>query len=627
MDDKTLSDSDIPEDPALGSDQDSSALEAQPLPEAEEGKPTSSAEVNDASSEGEESEPTPSVEVDEASQEGEEGEASRSTEATEASPEGEEDTDAAPEGTGREWKPVAIPRWARFPMSAQAGWIATLVTTLLAALIRLPGLGTIKTLVFDETYYVKDAYSLMTLGYEGSWAKDNDPMFISGDYSGLSTNGGYVVHPSVGKWLISLGMRVFGATNPVGWRISAAIAGIILVFLTARIAQHLFRSPAITALAGFFMATDGIAIVLSRTGLLDVFLAMFAAAAFLAVLKDQEISHPRLVEKLSQWKPDPDNPSRIGPHAGARWWLLVAGILCGLAMSVKWSGLYALAVLGLFVAFRDWMTRRRFGHPRAFYATLINDTSVAFLAMVPPAVITYVASWFGWFRHWNAYGHKTHGFIGAFHDLWDYHVGMLKFHTGLTTPHTYQAHPAQWFVQARPTSFAWNKIADASCDKSDCVNAVVALGNPLLWWFAAIAFFIVLFVTLRDRNWRTGFVVCGYLAMYFPWYLNANRTIFNFYTIAFVPFVCLSAAWVIGLMLDQTRCEVDPDRMYASQPLEEGDYRWMGANVVVRQRFAIGAVVIVLLITAVSIFFMPLWRGDLISYNFWHIHMWLPTWI
>ena len=51
MDDKTLSDSDIPEDPALGSDQDSSALEAQPLPEAEEGKPTSSAEVDEASAE------------------------------------------------------------------------------------------------------------------------------------------------------------------------------------------------------------------------------------------------------------------------------------------------------------------------------------------------------------------------------------------------------------------------------------------------------------------------------------------------------------------------------------------------------------------------------------------------
>ena len=189
------------------------------------------------------------------------------------------------EAEARKWKPVAIPRWAQLPMSARAGWIATWVTTILAAFIRLPGLGTIRTLIFDETYYVKDAYSQIALGYEGSWAKDTDPAFISGDFSGLSAEGGYVVHPSVGKWLIGLGMRAFGPTNPVGWRISAAIAGIILVFLTARIAQHLFRSPAITALAGFFMATDGIAIVLSRTGLLDVFLAMFAAAAFLAVLK------------------------------------------------------------------------------------------------------------------------------------------------------------------------------------------------------------------------------------------------------------------------------------------------------------------------------------------------------
>jgi len=538
-----------------------------------------------------------------------------------------ESSEDVSEAEARRWKPVAIPRWAQLPMSARAGWIATWVTTILAAFIRLPGLGTIRTLIFDETYYVKDAYSQIALGYEGSWAKDTDPAFISGDFSGLSAEGGYVVHPSVGKWLIGLGMRVFGPTNPVGWRISAAIAGIILVFLTARIAQHLFRSPAITALAGFFMATDGIAIVLSRTGLLDVFLAMFAAAAFLAVLKDQEITHPRLVSRLSEWTPDPDDPKRIGPHAGSRWWLLAAGILSGLAMSVKWSGLYVLAVLGLFVAVRDWMTRRRMGHPRAFSATLINDTSVAFLAMVPPAIITYIASWFGWFAHWNAYGHRNHGIAGAFQDLWDYHVGMFKFHTGLTTPHTYQAHPAQWFVQARPTSFAWDKVASGACDKSDCVHAVLALGNPLLWWVGAVAFFILLFVTLRDRNWRTGFVVCGYLALYFPWYLNANRTIFNFYTIAFVPFVCLSVAWLLGYMLDQTRTWVDPDRMYDSQPLEPGDYRWMGADAGVRQRWALGALVITALITASAVFFMPLWRGDLISYNFWHFHMWFPTWI
>ena len=91
--------------------------------------------------------------------------------------------------------------------------------------------------------------------------------------------------------------------------------------------------------------------------------------------------------------------------------------------------------------------------------------------------------------------------------------------------------------------------------------------------------------------------------------------------------MCLSVAWLLGYMLDQTRTWVDPDRMYDSQPLEPGDYRWMGADVRIRQGWALGALVITALITASAVFFMPLWRGDLISYNFWHFHMWFPTWI
>ena len=67
------------------------------------------------------------------------------------------------EAEARRWTPVAIPRWAQLPMSARAGWIATWVMTILAAFIRLPGLGTIRTLIFDETYYVKDAYSQIAL--------------------------------------------------------------------------------------------------------------------------------------------------------------------------------------------------------------------------------------------------------------------------------------------------------------------------------------------------------------------------------------------------------------------------------------------------------------------------------
>ena len=270
--------------------------------------------------------------------------------------------------------------WVQRLSTPAAGWVATAIATLVAALIRLPGLGNVRTLIFDETYYVKDAWSLLALGYEGTWAKDVDTAFANGDTSGLSAVGGYPVHPPTGKWIIAMGMKFFGQSDPVGWRIAAAICGVITVFLLCRLAQNLFRSPAITLLAGLFLATDGMAIVMSRTSILDGFLAMFALAAFLCVVKDQQMAQPALSAKLAEWDglSEPRQgwraawahltlrdrrPFAIGPNAGNRPWLLAAGICAGLACSVKWSGIYVLAFLGLFVALREVTCRWRAGPP------------------------------------------------------------------------------------------------------------------------------------------------------------------------------------------------------------------------------------------------------------------------
>ena len=271
-------------------------------------------------------------------------------------PEAPDDGLTTPPTSGRPLPPHH-PRWSDRLTTPAAGWVATAIATILAAAIRLPGLDNVRTLIFDETYYVKDAWSLLTLGYEGTWAKDVDAAFATGDVSGLSTVGGYPVHPPTGKWLIALGMKIFGQADPVGWRIAAAICGIITVFLLCRLTQILFRTPALTLLAGLFLATDGMAIVMSRTSILDGFLTMFALAAFLCVAKDQEASRPRLLAKLREWDglgaprqgwPDlrayltrqDRRPFTIGPNASNRPWLLAAGVLAGLASSVKWSGIY-----------------------------------------------------------------------------------------------------------------------------------------------------------------------------------------------------------------------------------------------------------------------------------------------
>ena len=308
-------------------------------------------------------------------------------------------------------RPPRNPRWTDRLNTPAAGWVATAIAAIVAAIIRLPGLDNVRTLIFDETYYVKDAWSLLTFGYEGTWAKDVDAAFVNGDTSGLSAVGGYPVHPPTGKWLIALGMKVFGQADPVGWRIAAAICGIITVILLCRLAQNLFHSPALTLLSGLFLATDGMAIVMSRTSILDGFLTMFALAAFLCVVKDQETSQPRLLAKLQEWdglgtprhgwndlraflSRHDRHPFAVGPNAGNRPWLLAAGILAGLACSVKWSGIYALAFLGIFVAIREVTCRWRAGHPSPIRGALLADIWWAFILMVPTAVLTYIASWF-----------------------------------------------------------------------------------------------------------------------------------------------------------------------------------------------------------------------------------------
>lgn len=156
----------------------------------------------------------------------------------------------------------------------------------LAALFRLFDLGLPNTLVFDETYYVKDAYSLLLNGVELDWQSDSDDQFASGDTSGLTGDPSFVVHPPLGKWLIAVGLLVFGQGNSFGWRIVVALLGIASVWLGMKCAERIFESKIWANLAGLFLAIDGVGIVLSRTALLDQILGFFALLAFYFLLRD-----------------------------------------------------------------------------------------------------------------------------------------------------------------------------------------------------------------------------------------------------------------------------------------------------------------------------------------------------
>ena len=94
-----------------------------------------------------------------------------------------------------------------------------------AAATRLIALDQPGVLVFDETYYVKDAASLLELGYEGRWPDGADEAFAAGTPPAVTESAAFVAHPPLGKWVIALGMLAFGPASPYGWRFGVAVSG------------------------------------------------------------------------------------------------------------------------------------------------------------------------------------------------------------------------------------------------------------------------------------------------------------------------------------------------------------------------------------------------------------------
>ncbi len=486
---------------------------------------------------------------------------------------------------------------------------------LLAAQLRLAALSQPHALVFDEVFYARGAYSLTALGYEADWTGE-DQAFAQGDFSGLTTEGDFVVHPMVGKLLIALGIEVFGAT-PLGWRIVGALMGTALAVILALIARRLFRSTLWGAVAGVLIAVDGEAIVLSRTALLDGFLAFFVVAGLGLLLIDRDQTQSRL-ERLAaaereKFRIGPDGflPGG-GPRTGIRWWRLGAIVAFALGASTKWSGLYFAAAFLLLSVLWDALDRRALGYDRWGRGALVRAVPAG-LATLVITLVVYVGTWANWFltdgsyaRTWAA-DHPGEGATwlpDGLNSLLHYHQQMWGFHTGLTTEHTYMSNPWTWLVQWRPTAFYFEDAPDAACGAERCVSAIHGLGNPLIWWLGTAALAWAVWRIIRRRDVLALTVATGVLAGWLPWLPYAYRTIFTFYSVAFAPFMVLTLVWAM-------RRIAQPERLGGG---------WSRRGVIM-----VG--VAVSLILVVSAFFIPLWVGTPVPFRYWQLHMWLPSWV
>ena len=501
----------------------------------------------------------------------------------------------------------------RMPSSGWRGWIGPIVVTIIGGILRFFSLGRPHDIMFDETYYPKDALSYLQFGVERTFVDKANELILGSDGNWQALNlfkdsPEFVVHPPVGKWAIAMGEWMFGAT-PFGWRFIVAVLGTLSILMCARIARRLTRSDTIGTIAGLLLALDGMHLVLSRTGLLDMVLMFWVLAAFGLLLIDRDRTRGRLAALVSASGLSA-TATEWGPRLGVRPYRWAAAICLGLACGVKWSGLWFLAFFAIMTVIWDISARRAVGVQRPWAATLLRDAPLAGVSFLVIATITYLITWTGWLvsdlgydRNW---ADDSSIIPAALRSLWHYHAEAWNFHVNLDSGHAYASNALSWPFQARPTAFYWHAVEDGSegCSTKHCAAEVLALGNPIIWWAAIGAVLHQAWRWIGRRDWRSGAVLVGILAGWLPWLLYLNRTIFTFYVVAFVPFIAMALAMTLGSILGPTTAPVNRRRNGA---------------------IAVGAFLI--LVIAAAWWFYPVWTGILLPYDQWQLRMWSPTWV
>jgi dolichyl-phosphate-mannose-protein mannosyltransferase len=484
-------------------------------------------------------------------------------------------------------RPLPRPRRDRtppLPDDARLSWLLTAALGVVSFLSRLWHISYPHNLLFDEAYYPPEAHDLLTWGFE-----------YNRGYS-------FIVHPPLGKWFIALGELMWGNTS-LGWRFPSAVAGAIAVVVLVRLGRRLTGSTTLGLLAGLLLALDGFSFSLSRIGLLDAFLQalVLSAVACLVVDRDTVRARVRAATDIGQ------SGFRLGP----RGWRIAAGFLFGAACAVKWSGIWFLAFFAVLSLFWDRAAWREARVPNPTRTAVRRGLPGASWALAAVPVLTYLASFAGWFMgetsQGKAWAHQhpdtAFGFVpDALRSLWHEHAQWLKFHNGLSSPHPWESGPWSWLVDGRPI-LLWNPQGIKDAAGGQVVRYILMVGTPTLWLAFAPALVWLLWRIAARRDPAAITVAVGIAAGWLTWFINLERTMFIFYMAPAVPFFILAVTLALQ------------------------DVIGPGPADSLRRQIGLGAACLyVALVAATFAFFYPVLTGQPLDHADWLQRMWFPSW-
>lgn len=334
----------------------------------------------------------------------------------------------------------------------------------------------------------------------------DEPLFARTAYEYLHGIRSYEdTHPPLGKLLIAVGIAMFGM-NPFGWRFAGTIAGIAILPAVYIFSCRIHKNPWVRICVTALIAADFMHFTHTRLGGVDAFLVLFITGMYYFMYRYCETV---MEDSGNGWK-----------------YLGFSGICTGLAVSCKWSGMYAAAGIGLiWTVVMVLELKRKHITWRYFLKTCFLCT-IFYIAV--PAVI-YLTSYIPYVGPDN-----QAGFIESFINN---QLNMFRYHSNYEDLHEFGSKWYEWPLIVRPIPYF------RRMQGKNILEAVILLGNPVLWWTGFAAFFACLYKVLDKRDFQTGFLVTAYLAPVLPWIFISRSSFLYHYFPSLIPLVLMLGLW------------------------------------------------------------------------------------
>lgn len=254
-----------------------------------------------------------------------------------------------------------------------------------------------KTYVFDEVYYPFTAKEYIK-GNADAWVW----------WTQATSGNAYAwVNPPFPQEIMAISMAMLNNQSGWAYRLPGILFGVLSVYLVYKLSELLFQNKSISLLAAFLFSIDGLNFVLSRTGMIDIYLTTFVLVTIFFLLKKD---------------------------------FLTSAVFLGLTIGSKWTGVYLLPLILIFI-----IKHRTY-------------SSVLYYIFLTP--LTYLLIYIPFFIS----GFNIYQFGELLRQEWTYHINLRAAHDYSSPWWSWplNLYPVWYFVEYHPNNFMSNIFASGN---------------------------------------------------------------------------------------------------------------------------------------------------------------------